>query len=144
MKSLKKNVVLLLGAVLGAMLVNVPAHAQGDRVAANVPFDFAVGKFEFKAGSYRIQRLSGTPFVSLTDADGKTRYTMLTPGGKVANRNGQPYLVFTRYGSESFLSKIVFSVDNNYQLPQSNREKEVMSKLVPGEQTVVPIQPGQD
>src|SRR4051812_44098262 len=114
MKNLKKYVLFVLMAVFVSSLAIAPANAQSGLVA-NIPFNFVVGKTAMKAGSYRVQ--SQGAFVAVS-GEGQTSYVLLLPGGDAADRNGQPYLVFTRYGSESFLNKVVFSADSTYDLPQ--------------------------
>ena len=138
MQSLRKSVLVVLMAVFVASLMLAPAHAQSG-IAANVPFDFVLGKTTMKAGNYRIG-LQGA-FVMLSGSDGSTTYSLLRAGGDASDRNGQPYLVFTRYGTESFLNKVVFSVNNAYTLPRSSREKEVIARSASGEQVAVLIQP---
>jgi len=137
MQNLKKSVLLVLMTVFVASLAIVPAHAQG--IEATVPFDFVLGKTTLKADNYRIQ-MQGS-FVALAGEQGGASYALLVPGTDAANHNGQPYLVFTRYGTESFLSRIVFSADSIYNLPRSVREKEMMAHLPAGEQVGVLIQP---
>ena len=144
MKNLKKLLLLMFMPVLGAMLATTPASAQSKRLAVNIPFDFVVGKVAFKAGTYRIAKQPESSFLSLNSAEGQSIYTLPVPGGNAANRNGEPYLVFARYGGEAFLEKVVFSVTDNYDLPRSSREKELMSKLMPREQPAVLIQGGQE
>ena len=139
MNNLKKHVLFLLMAVLGTTLAIAPVHAQTARASANIPFDFVVGKTTLQAGSYRIEQQGS--FVLLASAEGRKTYALLQPGSKVASRDGQPYLVFTRYGKDSFLNKIVFSIDNHYDLPRSAKEREIMAKLASGDQVAVLIQP---
>ncbi len=141
MQSLKKSVLFLLMAVVVASVAVAPAHAQSARVSANVPFDFVLGKTTMKAGSYRIEKQGS--FIALVSEERKTRYALLFPGGDEANHNNEPYLIFTRYGTESFLNKVVFSATDTYDLPRSSREKEVMADLTHGEQVAVLIQAGQ-
>ena len=137
MQNLKKSVLFVLMAVFVASLAIVPAHAQG--IEATVPFDFVLGKTTLKADNYRIQ-MQGS-FVALAGEQGGTSYALLLPGSDAANRDGKPYLVFTRYGTDSFLSKIVFSADNIYKVPRSAREKEMMAHVTSGEEVAVLIQP---
>jgi hypothetical protein len=137
MQNLKKYVLLVLMTVFVASLALVPAYAQG--LSANVPFDFVLGKTTMKADNYRIQVEGG--FVAIVGVQGATNYALLLPGGDAAIRDGKPYLIFTRYGTESFLSRIVFSADSIYNLPRSVREKEMMAHLPAGEQVGVLIQP---
>jgi len=127
MQNLKKYGLLLLMAVFVGSVAIAPAHAQA-RIAAEVPFDFAVGSHHFQAGSYRIETQSLGTFVSFSVAGGKTTYTLLYPSSKTALHNGQPYLVFKQYGTESFLAKIVFSDDRSYVVPRSSREKEILAR----------------
>lgn len=143
MKSIKKYVLWVFMAAVGALLADAPAHAQGNRVAVNIPFDFQAGTVVYKAGSYRIERSSGSLFLTLTSADGRTHYAFLSPADNIEKGNGEPYLVFTRYGEEAFLNKIVFSSGVDYDVPRSSREKEVLSKVMPSSQTAVLIYPGQ-
>jgi hypothetical protein len=138
MKNLKKVVLLMLVAMFGAALAIAPAQAQATRVSVNVPFDFVVGKATMKAGTYRIEKQGS--FVSFASPDGQTGYALLLPGGGV-QRNGESYLVFTRYEGVSFLNKIVFSVDHNYELPRSSRQKELMSKITSGQEVALAIRP---
>jgi len=139
MKNLNKVVLLMLVAMFGAALAIAPAQAQATRVSVNVPFDFVVGKATMKAGTYRMEKQGS--FLSLASADGQTGYALLIPGGGVVRRNGESYLVFTRYEGVSFLNKIVFSVGDNYQLPRSNRQKELMSKMNSGQEVALAIRP---
>lgn len=128
MQSLKKYGLFILIAVFVASVAIVPAHAQSARIAADIPFDFAVGSAHLQAGSYKIvtQGTMGT-FIGFTQADGKTRYTLLLRGGDSDTHDGQPYLVFHRCGAESFLKKIVFS-NGSYVLPRSKRERHIQGR----------------
>jgi hypothetical protein len=138
MQNLKKSVLFVLMAVFVVSLAIVPAHAQG--MEANVSFDFVVGQTTMKADSYRIETQGA--FMALVNVqDGRASYALLSPGDDAANHNGQPYLVFTRYGTESFLSKVVFSADKTYNLLRSSREKEMIAHARSGEEVAVLIQP---
>ena len=55
-----------------------------------------------------------------------------------AERNGQPYLVFTRYGTDSFLTKIVISPNESYEMPLTGQQKEILAKATSTEQVNVP------
>jgi hypothetical protein len=138
MQNLRKYVLFAFMAVFVASLAIVPAHAQG-RLEANVPFDFVLGQANMKADSYRIE--SQGSIVAFVDAEGRARYSMYLPGSDAADsHNGAPYLVFTRYGTETFLSRIVFSPNQTYDLPRSSKEKELAARLNSGEQVAVAIE----
>ena len=137
MQNLRKYVLFAFMAVFVASLAVAPAHAQS-RLEANVPFDFVLGQTTMRADSYRIA--SDGSFVTLVDADGRARYSMYVPGSDAADsHNGAPYLVFTRYGTETFLSRIVFSTDRTFDLPRSSREKELAARLNSNERVAVSI-----
>ena len=141
MQHLRKYVLFAFMAVFVASLAIAPAHAQG-RLEANVPFDFVLGQTTLKADTYRIETQGS--FVALMDAEGRARYSMYLPGSDAADHhNGAPYLVFTRYGNETFLSRIVFSTNRTYDLPRSSKEKELAARLNSGEQIAVAIGAGQ-
>ena len=136
MQSLKKFALFLLLTVFVASLAT--AHAQS-RLKADVPFDFEIGKTTLKAGTYHVA-IDGS-FVLLQGPDGKTINALLLPGRANHHHKDEAYLVFTRYGNEAFLNTVAFSVDKTYDLPHSNREKEVMARIQSGEQLAVLIQP---
>jgi len=141
MQSLKKFVLFAGMAAIGAALAVAPAQAQSG-VSAKIPFNFVLGKTTLQAGQYRIAK-SGESFVAVSGANGTTQFAMRLPGSHVRTSDGQPRLVFTRYGEESFLSKLVFSENEVYDLPVSGREKEMRAHLGSGEQLAVLIQPVQ-
>ena len=142
MKSMKKVGLFILMAVIAANLAIVQAKAEGDsRVAINVPFDFAVGNSVLKAGNYKVEVLQ-SGVLDFWSVDARQHFlTLIVAGAASTGQKSDPYLVFTRYGSESFLSKVVLSVDDNYEVPTSSREKELISGLTAGERGALVIQP---
>ena len=139
MQSLKKSLMLVMLAVFSAALAVGTAHAQ-ERMAVNVPFSFVLGKATLQSGQYRIER-SGASFASFIDGDRKGSFAMLLPGDDAHRGNSKPYLVFTRYGQETFLNKVVFSTTEVYDLPVTSKEKELRAQLGSGEELAVLIQP---
>src|SRR4051794_38019512 len=101
MQNLKQSVLFLLMAVFVGLFAIVPAHAQNRRVSANVPFDFEVGDTTLAAGAYRVETHGS--FVAFVDPDGRSTYSILLVSGDAADQNGEPYLIFRRYGSKTFL-----------------------------------------
>jgi hypothetical protein len=138
MQSLKKFTLFLLLTVFVASVGIAPARAQSG-LKADIPFDFEIGKTTLKAGTYRVA-VDGS-FVLLQGPDGKTINALLLPGRADHRHKDEAYLVFTRYSKEAFLNTVAFSVDKTYDLPRSNREKEVMAHVESGEQLAVLIQP---
>jgi hypothetical protein len=140
MKSQKKVGLLVVMAVLGAMVAIGPAHAQSEsRVSVNIPFDFVVGNSALKAGVYRIETLE-PGVLTLGSAGGQKRFALVATDGNAASRNGDAYVVFTRYGSEVFLDKVVFSSDSSYDLVLTSREKELIANVGSAEEDAVVIQ----
>jgi hypothetical protein len=141
MKSQKKVGLLVALAVLGAMVAIVPAHAQSEaRVSVNIPFDFVVGNSTLKAGVYRIEAVEAG-VLTLGGADGQKRFALVATDGNAASSNGDSYVVLTRYGSEAFLDKVVFSSDSSYDLVLTSREKELISAAASGEGDAVVVHP---
>jgi len=54
------------------------AHAQfdGQRITANIPFEFTAGNISFPAGQYEFQR-TGANLILIRDADGRGLFTGL-------------------------------------------------------------------
>jgi len=102
---------------------------------ATIPFDFSAGGTQFQAGDYRVQ-IPGEvgSFLLIARNGGDAKYTMLLPAHKEPLRNGEPYLVFHRYGTESFLTRVVFSDGQTYDLPRTSREKEILAGATSDEQ----------
>ena len=132
---------LALLVVFVAVLTIAPAHAQSRQLKANVPFAFSVGKTSLQAGNYRVGTEGAFVSFSKQGQGANAIYALLYPGSRASDHDGQPYLVFYRYGTESFLNKIVFSSNDVYELPRSNREKELMAHTTSPEQVAVLIQP---
>jgi hypothetical protein len=141
MKSMKKVGMFALMAVIAVSLATVRAHAEGERVAVNVPFDFAVGNNVLKAGSYKVGVLQ-SGILDFWNVEARQHYFTLMPAGSAVNGgNGEPRLIFTRYGSETFLSKVALSVDSNFAAPRGGREKELLHGMAAGERDSLVIQP---
>ena len=126
MQSQKKLLMFVLGAVIVSALAIAPAHAQSGRASFDVPFDFVAGKTVMKAGTYQI-KTDGNFVVVFSNGEAKSQLLML-PGSAAPRSGKETYLQFTRYGNESFLSKVVFSNDLKFDLARSSREKEILAQ----------------
>jgi len=138
MQSLKGLMLLGLIAVFIGSVASAPAHAQMPGIVVDVPFDFSVGSNHLQAGNYRIETAATNAFVTLSQTGGKTTYSLYNQGGHAAERKGQPYLVFTRYGADSFLTKIVISSNESYEMPLTGQQKEVLAQATSADQVNVP------
>jgi len=135
---MKKSVLFVLLAAFAAMLAITPARAQSE-FAVNVPFDFTIGDHTYKAGDYTVAN-SPNGVLSLSAYGQRSMFVLGQPAGKLEGRSSLPYLVFTKYGNEAFLTKVVFSDDNSRDLMLSNQEKQHIAQLESGEQVSVPVQ----
>lgn len=120
----------VLASVALVLLVAALAPAQGVYgVKANVPFEFRVLDQVFPAGEYRITYPTGPhrEVILIMNADGQAlRLVQTFQSRPVTENNGQPYLLFHRYGSESFLTQIWSpGMDNGRQFPTARLEKEL-------------------
>lgn len=142
MQYLMKAMLLAVISMLGITLTIVPAHAQsGSRVLANIPFDFSIGNTTLKAGSYTVEQLK-SGLIAFSSNDGKEHQFALTIPSDSGNRTKEPHLVFTRYGSEAFLKRVLFAGNEDYhELLRSSREKELIKKQASGDELSLLIQP---
>jgi hypothetical protein len=140
MQRLKKFLFIGLMAVVAIASLNIPpAQAQSSQAAATIPFNFSVGSTQFDAGDYRLHTEGSLgSFLALAKVGGDTKFSMLRPGVN-DNPNHGPYLVFHRYGTESFLTKIVFSPAEAYDLPRTAREKEILAARNSGDRVEIPV-----
>ena len=142
MPSLMRLLLLGLISVSTVAIAIEPAHAQtADQIIVDVPFDFVVGNSTLRAGVYEVQEQQ-SGILTLTSHDGQQRRFTFTIPGHSTNGNHQPEAVFVRYGSESFLSKVFLSGDNEcLVLPRSSREKVLIQRKASGEEVSLLIQP---
>ena len=142
MHYIMKPMLFAVTAVLGVAFTIVPAHAQSrSRVLANIPFDFSVGNTTLKAGSYTISQLE-SGLLAFSSDDGKEHQFALTVPGDSGNQRQEPHLVFTRYGSEAFLTRVFLSGNEGYhELLPSSRERELIENQASGDELSLLIQP---
>ena len=140
MQSLKKYLFIGLMAVVVVASLNIPAaNAQDARAEATIPFNFSVGSMQFEAGDYRLHTEGALgSFLALGKVGGDTKFSLLLPGFSDQPNRG-PYLVFHRYGTETFLTKVVFSAAETYDLPRTAREKELLAGMNSGDQVEIPV-----
>jgi len=140
MQYLFKSMSLAVMTLLGVALTIVPAHAQtGNRVLANIPFDFSVGNTTLKAGTYTIELQSD--ILAFSSDDGKEHKFAFTVPGDSSNQSQEPHLVFTKYGNQAFLAKVFLAGDENYhELLRSSRERELIKNQAYGAELSLLIQ----
>ena len=101
----------LLSAIV--LLASVaPTHAQslgGNRIRANIPFDFHISEKKLPAGEYSVGRAvnhSDDLVVSINDREGRSKAIRLSNATVRSRPNGKALLVFHRYGEQYFLFQV--------------------------------------
>jgi hypothetical protein len=99
------------------------------RVKANIPFDFIVGKKEFKAGSYTVERVSTLSGTLVLRSEDNSNTVGFNVNGVSDRSNEGARLVFRRYGNQYFLAQVFDGVSGEgKQLIKSDAEREAAKK----------------
>ena len=114
-----KNQILRSIAIFGLFfmlaMTSVPAQTPS-RVEVKIPFDFAIGKVLFKAGTYSIRNATDNT-LTVRNIAGKTTTLVAAPltiGSRDFKAGSR--LVFNQYGNQYFLSQVWLSSDTGRQL----------------------------
>ena len=123
-----KNQILRSVAIFGLffMLAMTSVQAQTpSRVEVKIPFDFAIGKVQFKAGTYSFRKVTDNT-LTVRDVNGKGT-TLVDAPLTIGSRDSKAgeRLVFNRYGTHYFLSQVWLSSDTGRQVFTSGAEKRV-------------------
>jgi len=96
-----------------------PARAE-ERLVATVPFEFIVAHQRMPAGKYIISTAAEDPSVlAIESQDGEHAAFVLTIATPADEKAERPGFVFTRFGGEYFLSRIVSPYDAGQEVPLS-------------------------
>jgi hypothetical protein len=114
-----KNQILRSVAIFGLffMLAMTSVQAQTpSRLEVKIPFDFAIGKVLFKAGTYSIRNTTDNT-LTVRNIVGKTT-TLVAAPLTIGSRDFKAgeRLIFNRYGNQYFLSQVWLSSDSGRQL----------------------------
>ncbi len=109
------------------MLGVTSAHAlnmTSDKVVANIPFDFTMGKMTLPAGEYVVQRIANNP-AALFVRNRETYEAAFVLAIPVQDRSslGEAKLVFDRHGNEHFLSQVRFGTLTGHEIPKPRMER---------------------
>ena len=123
-----KNQILRSVAIFGLffMLAMTSVQAQTpSRVEVKIPFDFAIGKVQFKAGTYSFKKVTDNT-LTVRDMNGKGT-TLVDAPLTIGSRDSKAgeRLVFNRYGTQYFLSQVWLSSETGRQVFTSGAEKRV-------------------
>jgi len=119
----------------------VAVSAQSSqKFKAEIPFDFAVGKNTYSAGTYnvRVVKSSTVAVLTLSDQTGKELERIsVSPTGTVPE--AQSLFTFIRSGDKRFLSKITCA-EASYDVPVSHSKmREAVAGPAPAVKAAVPI-----
>lgn len=133
MKKQALKVVTLLTLVVTLALASaaVPiSAAPGDRVMANVPFEFIVGDKTLPAGEYTVGRVSemADNAIAIRSKDGKANAIRLTNSLETDRSSSKVRLVFHRYGNRCFLSEVWTGMSGR-RLNKSRNERAIEREL---------------
>jgi hypothetical protein len=123
MKHARYAIVLL--GLLTAALVASGFGQLSIPLKANIPFDFQVGNKMFPAGEYRLEPMNSTLLIRSTDKSANAAM-ILVGSCRTLKAQERSKLIFHRYGSNYFLSKVwVAGETAGADVPTSSREKEI-------------------
>src|SRR5262245_49760731 len=86
---------------LFGMLAAPVVQAQSGMLAANIPFQFNVGKAVLPSGEYFVKSVNPTTFL-IQSKDGRQSAVASTIGVSSAKADDKGKLVFNRYGNQYF------------------------------------------
>jgi hypothetical protein len=112
-----------------ALIAGAAAFAQDSmQLKANVPFEFAVGSQTFPAGVYTVDAATaGSLIIKSAEHHGGT--ITMTTGVQTIAAPPEAELIFTRYGSQYFLSQVwPGGTHVGRLLPKARRERELTGK----------------
>ena len=129
---------LILAAGLFAATLTASLHAQTINLQASIPFDFQIGSTVLPSGEYSIRHSGGVLFVKQTNGAHKSGMFLTVGEDRPAGASAAGTLLFNRYGSTYFLSKVWPAGSREAQAtPKTPREKELARRIgQPGTTTV--------
>jgi hypothetical protein len=132
---------LILAAGLFAATLTASLHAQTMNMQASIPFEFRIGDTVLPSGEYSIRHSGGVLFVKQTSGAHKGGFFLTVGEDRPAGTTAAGTLLFNRYGSTYYLSKVWPEGSKEAQAaPMSPREKELARQIGQPETTTVALQ----
>ena len=130
-KFVKASTKIAMLVLIGIAALSASANAQslGNRIKANIPFDFTVADKKFAAGQYSIVRANpnvGDQILSVSSADDRSRVLPLTIAVSTLDAKEKSTLVFHKIGDEYFLAQVwPAGATTGRAFTKSRREKQL-------------------
>lgn len=125
------NIPLIIVVFTGVLAVN--AHAQTQRLTANIPFAFSAGKTTLPAGRYTVTVLnpsSDRKALQIRSLNGRSSVVVLTTG-IIGHASDNAKLVFERYGDRYVFAQAQLAGDETrLAAVRSNKKKTSMVAIV--------------
>ena len=120
---MRKYYLRILIALIGVAGLGVAAKGQAvDQIVVNIPYEFVVAGKTLPAGTYRVNRVTGTHQKGLIISSFENRVSAIILPTAVENSYADKAEVsFEQVGGERFLSKIQ-TVDHLFTIPVSRSE----------------------
>jgi hypothetical protein len=129
----------LVAISLFGMLAAPAVQAQSGMQVANIPFQFNVGKAALPAGEYHVKQMN-TSTLMIQSKDGHRAAVALVTVVSSSKEGDKGKLVFNRYGTQYFLSKVwTAGSREGSELVKSRAEIEVAKNSSAPESTKVAI-----
>jgi hypothetical protein len=137
MKYAKK---MLAVAVIMLPMLAVAQLPSNEKLIANVPFEFTIGKKVVPAGQWTAQHAfrNDEMFLLLRNANAKVAVTSSWLPGESKSAPVKSSLTFHRYGNSYFLVAINVEGDRaNYKIPESKAEAELRAENRPASEEIL-------
>jgi hypothetical protein len=121
---MKRDFVVALTLVALSFFTAVTGFAQ-NKVKADVPFAFQVGKASLPSGTYIVSEI-GDHSIMIRNTSAVNSAALTNYNSADTLRTGSPRMLFHKYGNTYFLAEILGgSGASGMQLPETDREKEL-------------------
>ena len=134
---MKRHFVVALTLVALALLTVTTSFAQ-DKMRADVPFAFQVGKATLPPGTYTVSKITNHSIV-IRNHQQAGQAALINYRDVEKGKTQSPKLIFQKYGQRYFLAEVWNGGTTGMQLPESKREKEYAGHQVAATDSAIVI-----
>jgi hypothetical protein len=117
--------VAMLGLLMTLAVASVHAQSQ---TKTTIPFDFAAGRANLKAGVYSVKFISDN-LLLLRSADGKKSAIVVARRAIAGDTKNAERMVFHRYGDRYFLAQVWIGTNSGRELDPLKAERALAKEL---------------